>query len=385
MLTKRAWPIRGLDPRTIGVTYRSILLDLPTLHFPRSFPIDTMHSMNHNIPKSMFRLWKATKYPQTRGEERHPWVIPEADWDMIDQSLLASRATVPTHVGTAPRSTGSFGNWTTHEWRSHFITYGSPALSYYLPQLYSANFLYYRQLLCYTSQRSFTSLEIRAVETQAAAFIREYERLYYNSNPELLPSCTIQYHYLLHLGQNIRDFGPPLYFAQWTLERFLRIVRRFSTATAYKHRSAEINLLTREQRLHAQWRFPGDPALASQDLDCADEAAYLPGTHRLERRSYKEMDLRWQRELAKINNPWEPWYTGTPVSDLALYHSLVLLSGAKVGIFSKQQGLVQRNNSLVMFYADTTSRRDTVQLLFSTVLILYKDPGNSTRWAGIAK
>jgi hypothetical protein len=65
--------------RDIGVTYRSILLDLPTLHFPRSFPIDTMHSMNHNIPKSMFRLWKATKYPQTRGEERHPWVIPEAD------------------------------------------------------------------------------------------------------------------------------------------------------------------------------------------------------------------------------------------------------------------------------------------------------------------
>jgi hypothetical protein len=187
------------------------------------------------------------------------------------------------------------------------------------------------------------------------------------------------------LGQNIRDFGPPLYFAQWTLERFLRIVRRFSTATAYKHRSAEINLLTREQRLHAQWRFPEDPALASQDLDCADEAAYLPGTHRLERRSYKEMDLRWQRELAKINNPREPWYTGTPVSDLALYHSLVLPSGAKVGIFSKQQGLVQRNNSLVMFYADTTSRRDTVQLLFGTVLVLYKDPGNSTRWAGITK
>jgi hypothetical protein len=295
--------------RDIGVTCRSILMELPTLHFPCSFPIDTMHSMNHNIPKSMFRLWKAARYPQTGQEERHPWVIPDADWEMIDQSMLASRATVPTHVGTAPRSTGSFGNWTTHEWRSHFITYGAPALSHYLPRPYNANFLYYRQLLCYTSQRSFTSLEIRAVETQAAAFVREYERLYYDGNSELLPSCTIQYHYLLHLGQNIRDFGPPLCFAQWTLERFLRTVRRFSTATAYKHRSAEINLLTREQRLHAQWRFPGDPTLASQDLDRADDAAHLPGTHRLERRSYREMDLRWQRELAKINNPREPWYT----------------------------------------------------------------------------
>jgi hypothetical protein len=372
--------------RDTGVTCRSILLDLPTLHFPRSFPIDTMHSMNHNIPKSMFRLWKATRYPQAGQENRYPWVIPDADWDMIDQSMLASRATVPTHVGTAPRSTGSFGNWTTHEWRSHFVTYGAPALCQYLPEPYRTNFLYYRQLLCYTNQRGFTPLEIREVENQAAAFVREYERLYYDGNPDLLPSCTIQYHYLLHLGQNIRDFGPPSCFAQWTLERFLRTVRRFSTATVYKHQSAEINMLTRERRLHARWRFPRESAsAASHDLDYADDAAQPPGTHRLERRSHAEMDPKWQRELGRINNPREPWYTGTPAAELALYHTLVLPSGARVGTYSKQKGLVLRNKSLVMYYADTSGQRETVRLLFGTVVVLYEDPGNSTQWAGIAR
>lgn len=305
---------------------------------------------------------------------------------MIDLSMLASRATVPTHVGTAPRSTSIFSNWTTHEWRSHFVTYGAPALYHYLPKPYGKNFLYYRQLLCCTSQRTFRPLEILEVENQAAAFVREYERLYYDGNADLLPSCTIQYHYLLHLGQNIRDFGPPSCFAQCTLERFLRTVRRFATATAYKHRSPEINLLTRERRIHAQWRFPGESTSAlSHDQDYADDAAQPPGTHRLERRSCREMDPKWQRELAKINNPQVSWYTGTPAADLAAYHTLVLPSGAKVRTFSKQQGLVLRNNSLVMYYANTSGRSDTVQLLFGTVVVLYKDPANSAQWAGIAR
>jgi hypothetical protein len=176
-----------------------------------------------------------------------------------------------------------------------------------LPEPYCTNFLYYRQLLCYTSQRDFTPLEIREVENQAAAFVREYERLYYDGNPDLLPSCTIQYHYLLHLGQNIRDFGPPSCFAQWTLERFLRTVHRFSTATVYKHWSAEINMLTREQRLYAQWRFPEEStSAASHNLNYFDDATPLPRTHRLEGRSHAEMDPKWQRELARINNPREP-------------------------------------------------------------------------------
>jgi len=374
--------------RDLGVTCRSILMDLPTIHFPRSFPIDTMHSMNHNIPKSMFKLWKGTKYQQ-RGQEvlRHPWVISEADWELIDYGVLTSRATVPTRVGTAPRGTGSFGNWTTHEWRSHFMTYGAPALYHYLQEPYALNFLRYRQLLHYTSVRNFTYADILKVEGLAVTFVDEYERLYYYGDSELLPSCTIQLHYLLHLGQNVRDFGPPLCFAQWTLERFLRTVRRFSTATAYKHRSAEINLLNREQRLHAQWQFEGQYATTSDDnLLYADD--YMPLVHKLSGRTTKAMELRWQRELQKVDDPLASWHTGTHTADLVVYRSLILPSGARVGTFSPvHQRLVSRNNSLVMYYADppAAARRETVQLSFGTVVVLFKEPSNSSQWAGIAR
>jgi hypothetical protein len=374
--------------RDLGVTCRSILMDLPTVHFPRSFPIDTMHSMNHNIPKSMFKLWKGAKYQQRgQGVPRHPWVISESDWELVDQSLLASRATVPARVGTAPRGTSSFGNWTTHEWRSHFMTYGAPALHRYLQEPYALNFLRYRQLLHYTSVRNFTSTDILKVESLAASFVDEYENLYYYGDFELLPSCTIQYHYLLHLGQNIRDFGPPSCFAQWTLERFLRTIRRFSTATAYKHRSAEINMLNREQRLHAQWHFKGQYTVTSDDhLLYADDSLSL--SHQLVDRTSKTMDPRWQRELQKVDDPLASWHTGTHTSELVLYRGLILPSGAKVGTFSPtHQRLVSRNNSLVMYYADppATAQRETVQLSFGTVVVLFEEPTNSSQWAGIAR
>jgi hypothetical protein len=374
--------------RDAGITCRSILMDLPTVHFPRSFPIDIMHSMNHNIPKTMFRLWKAAKYPPQVGQQarRHPWVIPEAEWDLIDNGLLDSRASVPVRVGTAPRSTRSFGNWTTHEWRSHFLTYGAPALTYYLPAEYSTNFLCYRQLLCTTSSRGFTSLEIQTFEGQAVSFVREYERLYYHGDPELLPSCTIQFHYLLHIGQNIRDFGPPLGFAQWSLERFLRTVRIFSTSTAYHHRSAEINLLDREQKLHVQWSLPGQSTLTSNsNMGHAGNTAQLPSKHQLHGRSKATMDHRCQREYERLDRPQEPWYTGTLAADLFIYHRLILPSGAKVGTSLKQTGLVKRNNSLVMYYADAPGQASTVKLSFGVVVVLFKDPGDSTQWAGVAR
>lgn len=329
----------------------------------------------------MFKLWKGTKYQQ-RGQEvlRHPWVIAESNWELIDHSVLASRATVPTRVGTAPRGTGSFGNWTTHEWRSHFMTYGAPALYYHLPEPYAKNFLRYQQLLHYTSVRSFTRLNIVEVDKLAAEFVSEYEDLYYYGDVNLLPSCTIQYHYLLHLGQNIRDFGPPSCFAQWTLERFLRTIRRFSTATAYKHRSAEINLLNREQRLHAQWHFQGQYTTTDDDhLLYADDSQLLP--HQLVNRTTKRMDMRWQRELQKVDNPQASWHTGTHPSELLMYRNLVLPSGAKVGTFSSaHERLISRNNLMVMYYADlhTTSQQETIQLSFGTVVVLFEEPTDAS-------
>ena len=349
-----------------------------------------MHSMNHNIPKSMFHLWKGTKYPQKgRETEKYPWVIPESDWTLIDYSVAASRATVPSRVGTAPRGTSSFCNWTTHEWKSFFLTYGAPAMQQFLPRPYAINFLCYRQLLHYTGRRSFSHAEIEQVEARSRSFVREYEDLYYGGDPDLLPSCTVQYHYLFHLGQNIRDFGPPLCFAQWSLERFLRTVKRFATATVYKHRSADVNALIREQRIHARWSNAAHTVIVDDsDLVFADDETLPLSTHRLHQRTNIRMDARWQRKLDEADDPLAHWHTGTSPSDLIMYRSLVLPTGAKVGTFSpRSQSLISRSNAFVMYYTDipASSRRTTVQLSFGTVIALFMDPADFSQWAGIGR
>jgi hypothetical protein len=376
--------------RDRGVNCRSILMDLPTIHFPRSFPIDTMHSMNHNIPKHMFHLWKGSKYQKNGQEvEKYPWVLPSSDWTLIDHGLAASRGTVPTRVGTAPRGTSSFANWTTHEWRSFFLTYGAPAMHYFLPTQYATNFLRYRQLLRYTNQRAFTCADIAQVEARSRMFLYEYEDLYYGNKPDLLPSCTIQYHYLLHLGQNIRDFGPPLCYAQWSLERFLRTVKRFATSTLYKHQSAEINALIREQRIHTKWSNAGYAAIVdNNDIVYADDENLPTLVHKLIRRTNTRMDTQWRRELERIDDPLAQWHTGTSPDDMIMYRNVILPTGSRVGTFSPRlQSLVLRNNAFIMYYEDlpANSRRETVQLSFGTVVTLFMDPFDSSQWAGVAK
>jgi hypothetical protein len=379
--------------RDLGINCRSILVDIPTLHFPRSFPIDTMHSMNHNIPKSMFHLWKGSKYQQKGQEvEKYPWVIPNPQWVLIDRSMAASRATVPTYVGTAPRGTSSFGNWTTHEWRSFFLTYGAPAINYFLPKEYAENFLQYRQLLHYTGQRHFTAPDIAKLHDQAQTFLREFENLYYGGDESLLPSCTIQLHYLLHLGQNIQDFGPLSSYAQWSLERFLRTIKLSATSTLYKHRSVEINTLIREQRIHAKW----SNTATADSRNAAFAGNPLPlSLHQLTGPAGTTMSRRWQRELQRVDNPLAHWYTGTSPQDLVTYRNLILPTGARVGIFDKRlQRLTSRSNAFVMFYADPpatrswsqgTPREQIAPLSFGTIVTLFTDPGNLSQWAGVVR
>ena len=46
----------------LGITRRTILLDLPTLHFPRSFAIDLMHCILINIVQTLWDIWTAEHF-----------------------------------------------------------------------------------------------------------------------------------------------------------------------------------------------------------------------------------------------------------------------------------------------------------------------------------
>ena len=49
------------ESKRIGINRASILRELRSLHFTRSFPIDIMHCVLLNIAGTLFRLWNGTK------------------------------------------------------------------------------------------------------------------------------------------------------------------------------------------------------------------------------------------------------------------------------------------------------------------------------------
>jgi hypothetical protein len=47
--------------KIIGISRKSILLELRSLHYPRSFPVDLMHLVLLNVAPSLYKLWNRTK------------------------------------------------------------------------------------------------------------------------------------------------------------------------------------------------------------------------------------------------------------------------------------------------------------------------------------
>ena len=235
--------------RQLGINRRTILLDIPTLHFPRSFPVDTMHCVNHNIPKHFMKLWKGDAFK----DQNLPWVLPQYKWESIDRSLNASRGHVPTQIATAPRGTKTYKMWTASEYRAFFLTYGAPMILDALSQHAKATLLQFRLIMRVVGKIEYSHAEIDTLWELCADFVVEFERECHQRNPALTKVCTIQLHYLLHLAQNVRDFGSPIYYAQWGLERSLRDIKNIAISSSAKYKSLCKNMLATERTNHLSW------------------------------------------------------------------------------------------------------------------------------------
>jgi hypothetical protein len=58
--------------KEFGITRASILLELRSLHFPRSFPVDIMHCVLLNVSETLYKLWNQTKLGPEQEAEVEP-------------------------------------------------------------------------------------------------------------------------------------------------------------------------------------------------------------------------------------------------------------------------------------------------------------------------
>jgi len=80
----------------------SILLELRTIHFTKSFPHDTMHMILQNITEQIYKLWSGTQEIDVR--EGMDFVLSKNMLDEIGQRMWNSQPEMPTALEQAPHN-----------------------------------------------------------------------------------------------------------------------------------------------------------------------------------------------------------------------------------------------------------------------------------------
>jgi len=116
-----------------GIKGKSILFELLSIKFPRSFPIDIMHLFFENIAPQMFRLW-SSRFFKDDSSNITPYTIAKPSWDMIGVLMQNNKKRIPLAFGRTPRNIFKHNaGYKAEEWANWITLYSIPLIKTYLP------------------------------------------------------------------------------------------------------------------------------------------------------------------------------------------------------------------------------------------------------------
>jgi tnp2 family transposase/uncharacterized protein DUF4218 len=250
-----------------GITRASILLELRSLHFPRSFPIDIMHCVLLNITENLYKLWSRKKLAFETClppvENRH---LSEASIKTISESLVSARGDIPTYLSRAPRRIDKhYKGYKAAEWEAWLKHYGPPLLDQHLGNDYVRNFCQLGRIYSLATQHEIQAHDIPHLNALTIDFVREYERLYYCQEKKRLPVCSVNIHSLLHIAPNAEDTGPLCYAWQFPMERYCGIIKPMARSKSQLSVSLANGVITTELLNHVRFTREEEPAAAPQN------------------------------------------------------------------------------------------------------------------------
>jgi hypothetical protein len=132
----------------LGITRRTVLLDLPTLYFPRSFVIDLMHCILINIVPTLWDIWTAEhfKNDDIKDASNNNYLFSKQELDVFEEMIQDLRGNIPAVIGTLPRSFRWRHRWKAVKWRMFLEQFGTTLTNGYLPEKAHRNFCDLRQI-----------------------------------------------------------------------------------------------------------------------------------------------------------------------------------------------------------------------------------------------
>jgi hypothetical protein len=199
--------------KALGITKRSALIDLPTLHFPNSFPLDLMHCVLQNLVPQLHQIWgghidKDGDLVVEKDDEEplQPLCkISKKEWEQIADLQEKSRTTTPHLLGSGQRRIDKhWKGFKAIEWREWLCRDGIPIMCTVLGKdkfkEQILHFVLLRKIYLTATKWNITRTEVVQLRLDCKAFVLKWQELYYKRRLDLLKNCRINLHALLHLG-----------------------------------------------------------------------------------------------------------------------------------------------------------------------------------------
>ena len=228
-----------------GISRRSLLRKIPTLYWPESFPVDTMHCIAHNLTRDIFRLLWGTKWSNSPCSKNvAPYCVSHQNKIRISNALRDAKSTVPAYVAPPLREIGpeDIKQLKTAEWKALLLVYGPAIMQGATERAHWLNLLDLSRMYGLLLNHTLRPTHIKSIGILAARFVRQHEKLYYTDlkDSDSFPRiqvCTLQRHSLLHLVDDVLNWGPASIFAQWLPEGYLGYIKKEADSPPHMIRS----------------------------------------------------------------------------------------------------------------------------------------------------
>ncbi|KAK9334432.1 hypothetical protein V1521DRAFT_450777, partial [Lipomyces starkeyi] len=201
--------------RELGICGRSPLVDVKTLYWPQSFPVDLMHLILEGIVPRTFEIWIEASKKRKRGQElRHgtfqlgqlakPLVEDLAGLGGLGADIKESALEVPAALARSPENIYQhYRSYRAQNWFDFLQLFAHPLLDGRASLEVRKNLALLARIYSVSTQGVLTEEDIRYLEGAVLEFVKSYENLY--SDPAV---CTSNLHGILHLADGAKNCGP---------------------------------------------------------------------------------------------------------------------------------------------------------------------------------
>ncbi|OSC98297.1 hypothetical protein PYCCODRAFT_1418135 [Trametes coccinea BRFM310] len=200
-----------------------------------------MHLVWENLIPNLVSLWSGDfkGLDLAQGDGDSPFVIPRDLWAELGDICVSANKTIPSAFGAALPNIATDRNLFTAEMWANFTLYLAPALlrERFRDSRYYKHFLHLVELLKICLQFEYSTSDVKTVRDGFAQWVKDYEKLYYQYDPERLSMCPLTLHALLHVGDSM-EYSAPVWAAwEFPTERYCGILipavksRRFPYAS----------------------------------------------------------------------------------------------------------------------------------------------------------